>query len=312
MLAYFIRRVLQMIPTILGVILLLFLLFHFFAGDPAQVLAGKMPNAERIAAIRKELGLDESWLVQLWLFLKQVLTFDFGRSWTTNEPVRDILAARVPVTLTIMIPVWILEAVIAVVLALAVAYVRGSLTDRSVMAVCTAAMSISLLLYAVVGQWLFAYKLGLFPMIGWGDDLASNLSSYAQLPIMLILFVAVAPSLRLYRSFIVEEINQDYVRTARAKGASDNRVMFVHVLRNASIPIITNMALSIPGLVVGSFIIEQIFAIPGLGKEVILAVEKSDFPVIKAITVMIALLTMVANLLVDALYKVLDPRVELK
>ncbi|MBB5020108.1 peptide/nickel transport system permease protein [Chitinivorax tropicus] len=312
MFAYFLRRILQMIPTILGVILMLFLLFNFFAGDPAQILAGKMPNPERIAAIRKELGLDEPWFVQLWVFFKQVISFDYGRSWTTNEPVGQILSARLPATLTIMLPVWVLEAAIAVVLALGVAYVRGTLTDRVVMAICTASMSISLLLYAVVGQWVFGSVLGWAPVQGWGDSLATNLSTYAWLPIMLILFVAITPSLRLYRSFVVEEINQDYVRTARAKGVSDNRIMYVHVLRNAAIPIVTNMALSLPGLVVGSFIIEQIFSIPGIGREVIVAVEKSDFPVIKAITMMVAFVTMFANLFVDVLYKVLDPRVELK
>lgn len=310
--AYLLRRLWQMIPTLLGVILLLFILFAWVAGDPAQLLAGKMPDPRSIAAIRAELGLDQPWWVQLWIFLKQVCTFDFGRSWNTHEPVLQMLLQRAPVSLTIMLPVWLLDAVVSISLALVVAAVRGSLTDRAVMGVCTAAMSISLLLYAVLGQYVFAYWLGWFPVMGWGNSLGQNLLVYAPLPILLILAVSVVFSLRLYRSFIVEELDRDYVRTARAKGASETRILLVHVLRNAAIPIATNMALALPGLVVGSFIIEYVFAIPGLGREIILAVDRSDFPVIKAITVTLAILTMVANLLVDLIYHWLDPRVELK
>jgi peptide/nickel transport system permease protein len=312
MTAYFLRRLWQMIPTLLGVILLVFLLFNYFGGDPATILAGKMSNPQKIALIRQQLGLDEPFWVQIWIFVKQVFTFDFGRSWSTNQEVSQILLTKAPVSLTIMLPVWILEGIIATLLALAVAYRRGSLTDRVLMAICTAAMSISLLLYVVVGQYFFASVLDWFPSSGWSDDLGTNLTTFAPLPILLILLVALAPSLRLYRSFIVEETNQDYVRTARAKGATEHRVMLIHVLRNAAVPIVTNMAMALPGLFVGSFLIEQVFGIPGLGKEIVNAVTRSDFPVIKAITIYLAIATMVVNLLVDLLYKALDPRVELK
>ena len=180
------------------------------------------------------------------------------------------------------------------------------------MAICTAAMSISFLLYVVIGQYLFGYVLGWFPVMGWSDNFWVNISTYAPLPVLLALLVSMAPSTRLYRSFIVEETEHDYVRTARAKGASERRVMMVHVLRNAAIPIATNLALALPALFIGSFLIEKVFSIPGLGREVILAVDRSDFPVIKAITVYLAMLTMLVNLLVDLLYKWLDPRVQLK
>lgn len=312
MIAYFLRRLWQMIPTLAGVILLLFILFTLVAGDPAQILAGKMPNPARIAAIRAQLGLDEPVWVQLWLFVKQVATLDFGRSWSTNEPVMQMLANRMPVSLTIMLPVWLFDALIAVTLALMVARVRGALTDRAVMTICTVSMSVSLLLYAVIGQYLLAYRFEWFPVMGWGEGVLDNLGRYAQLPILLILAVSTAFSLRLYRSFIIEELGRDYVRTARAKGAGEGRVLLVHVLRNAAIPIATNLAMAIPGLVVGSFIIEQLFAIPGVGREIITAVDRSDFPVIKAVTILLALLTMAANLLVDLLYHWLDPRVEFK
>jgi peptide/nickel transport system permease protein len=181
-----------------------------------------------------------------------------------------------------------------------------------VMIVCTVGLSISILVYIIVFQYVFAYKLGWFPVQGWGNDFLENLIRYSSLPILIGLTVGIAPSLRLYRTFFLDEINQDYVRTARAKGLSENRIMWVHVLRNASIPIITNLMATLPGLLLGAFLIERFFSIPGIGREVILAVERSDFPVIKALTVYVAFATMASNLLADLMYKAVDPRVQLK
>ena len=310
--AYIIRRVWQMIPTMLGVILLVFVLFNWVGGDPAYVLAGKISNQEQIDNIRRQLGVDQPWFVQLWIFIKQVVTGDFGASWSTNEKVSHILATRLGPSLTVVLPLTILDALISIALALAVAYVRGSLTDRLVMIVCTVGLSISILVYIIVFQYVFAYKLGWFPVQGWGNSVAENLFVYSSLPILILLTVSIAPSLRLYRTFVLDEINQDYVRTGRAKGLSENRIMWMHVLRNASIPIITNLMASLPGLLLGAFLIERFFSIPGIGREVILAVERSDFPVIKALTVYVAFATMASNLLADLMYKWVDPRVQLK
>lgn len=312
MTAYIIRRLWQMIPTMLGVILLVFILFNWVGGDPAYVLAGKISNQEQIDNIRRQLGVDQPVWVQLWIFIKQVLTADFGASWSTNEKVGHILATRLGPSLTVLVPLLILETLFAIALSLAVAYVRGSLTDRGVMIICTVGLSISILVYIIVFQYFFAYKLGWFPVQGWGNSFVENLFVYSALPILIGLTVSIAPSLRLYRTFFLDEINQDYVRTARAKGLSENRIMWVHVLRNASIPIITNLMSSLPGLLLGSFLIERFFSIPGIGREVILAVERSDFPVIKAITVYVAFATMATNLLADLLYKAVDPRVQFK
>lgn len=312
MLAYLIRRVWQIIPTLIGVILLVFFLFHAVGGDPAEQLAGLISSPAQIAAIRRELGLDLPVWRQLWIFVTQVASFDFGNSWATNESVAHIFATRLPATLTIMVPVLILETVLGVILALAVAAVRGSLTDRIIMIVCTVAVSISFLVYIIVFQWLFAFRLGWFPVQGWSDSTWTNLVKYAPLPVMLAVFVSVAPQLRLYRSFLLEEIGQDYVRTARAKGVSERLVMLKHVLRNAMIPILTNIAIQVPTLFVGSFLLEVFFSIPGLGREIIVAVNRSDFPVIKAATVYLAMLTMLINLAADVLYKVVDPRVSFK
>ena len=312
MTAYVIRRLWQMIPTIAGVILLIFFLFNWVGGDPAQVLAGKISNPEQIANIRKQLGVDQPYWYQLWVFVQQVFTFDFGRSWSTNEEVSRILLTRVGPTLTIMIPVLVIETVLAVLFAIMVAYVRGSVTDRTIMIVCTVAMSISFLVYIIVFQWLFGFILGWFPVQGWSESFWKNLFTYAPLPIMLAVFVGLAPQLRLYRSFFLDEINQDYVRTARAKGLPEKKVMLKHVLRNAMIPILTNIGISLPGIFVGSFLLEVFFSVPGLGREIITAVNRSDFPVIKAVTVYLAMLTMIINLVVDVMYKFVDPRVSFK
>ena len=312
MTAYVIRRLWQMIPTIAGVILLIFFLFNWVGGDPAQVLAGKISNPEQIANIRKQLGVDQPYYVQLWYFVQQVFTFDFGRSWSTNEEVSRILLTRVGPTLTIMVPVLIIETFLAVIFAIMVAYVRGTLTDRTIMILCTTAMSISFLVYIIVGQYLFGFQWGIFPVQGWSESFTKNLVTYAPLPIILAVAVGLAPQLRLYRSFFLEEINQDYVRTARAKGLPEKKVMMKHVLRNALIPILTNIGIYLPSVFVGSFLLEVFFSIPGLGREIITAVNRSDFPVIKAVTVYLAMLTMIINLLVDVMYKYVDPRVSFK
>lgn len=301
-----------MIPTMLGVILLIFFLFNWVGGDPAYILAGKMANLEQIENIRQQLGVEQPYYVQLWIFIQQIVSFDYGLSWSTGEPVSQIIITRLGPSLTILIPLTILQTLIAIILALAVAAVRGSLTDRMIMMLCTIGMSISILVYIIVFQYVLAYQLSWFPVQGWSDSLTNNLFQYAMLPILIMLVVSIAPMLRLYRSFVLDEVNQDYVRTARAKGLRESRILGVHVLRNASIPIITDVMSSLPALLIGAFLIERFFGIPGIGREVIIAVERSDFPVIKAITVYVAVATMLFNLITDVIYKWIDPRIQLK
>jgi peptide/nickel transport system permease protein len=341
-----------MIPTLAGVILLIFFLFNAVGGDPALVLAGKITNKEQIDNIRKQLGVDQPYHVQLGYFTFEVATgftctykswkegptppkaedpkapakadaksdvkaapaagCSAVRSWATNEEVPKILATRIGPTLTIMIPVLVIETILGVILAIGVAYVRGTLTDRMIMMICTVAMSISFLVYIIVAQYYFGFKWGMFPVQGWTDDFWKNFTTYAPLPVMLAVFVGLAPALRLYRSFFLDEINHDYVRTARAKGLTETTVMLKHVLRNSMIPILTNVGIALPGIFVGSFLLEMFFSIPGLGREILTAVNRSDFPVIKAATVYLAMLTMIINLAVDVMYKFVDPRVSFK
>jgi peptide/nickel transport system permease protein len=301
-----------MIPTMLGVVLLVFLLFNWVGGDPAQVLAGKISNPEQIANIRKQLGVDLPYWQQLLIFIKQIVTADFGRSWSTNEEVRHIFITRIGPSATVMIPIMVLETLLGILLAMGVAYYRGSLTDRAIMVTCTIGMSISFLIYIIAGQYLFGFVLGWFPVQGWTDSTWKNLMTYVPLPVLLAVLVGLAPTIRLYRSVFLDELNHDYVRTARAKGLPEGTVMFKHVMRNAMIPILTNVSFYLPGLMLGSFLLEKFFSIPGLGRETITAVDRSDFPLIKAVTVYLAFATMFFNLLIDLLYKWVDPRVEFK
>ena len=312
MAAYLIRRLWQMVPTLAGVVLLVFFLFKYFGGDPAEILGGLNASPEQVNAIREQLGLNKPVWEQLWIFVKQILSFDWGRSWATNESVAHLFATRLPATLTVMTPILILQVLLAIPFALAVAYVRGSLTDRAIMVLTTVALSISFLVYVIVGQYVFAFQLGWFPVQGWTDSFWANLSRFAPLPVLLATMVSLSPQTRLYRTFFLDEIGQDYVRTARAKGLTERTILLKHVLRNAMIPILTNVAVELPGIFVGSFLIEVFFSIPGLGRETLLAVNRSDYPVIQAVTIYLAVITMGINLLTDLAYKLVDPRVVLK
>jgi peptide/nickel transport system permease protein len=312
MAAYLIRRLWQMIPTLIGVVLLVFFLFKYFGGDPAEILGGLNASPEQIQAIRDQLGLNKPVWEQLAIFFKQIVTFEWGKSWATNESVANLFMTRLPATLTVMVPILLLDVLLAIPFAMAVAYVRGSLTDRAIMVLSTVALSISFLVYVIVGQYLFAFQLGWFPVQGWSNSFWTNLAVYTPLPVMLAVLVGLAPQMRLYRTFFLDEIGQDYVRTARAKGLTEQTILMKHVLRNALIPILTNVAVALPGIFVGSFLIETFFSIPGLGREVLLAVNRSDYPVIQAVTIYIAVITMGVNLATDVLYKLADPRVVLK
>lgn len=312
---YLLRRLLQMIPTLLGIMLLVFVLFSWVGGDPAYILAGKIANPEKIAAIRAALGIDQPWYVQLWIFVQQVVTFDFGNSWTTDEPVSQIIFSRLVPSLTLLIPLTLIEIIVGVGLAMLIVRIRGTIFDSAIMASLTASMSISILVYIIVFQYFMASQWGWFPVQGWGGKGLAHLPEnlyFALLPIMIMVMVSLAPNLRLYRSFLIEEINQPYVRTARAKGLSDAQVLSRHVLRNAGVQITTYVISNLPVLLVGIFLIERFFSIPGIGREVISAVERSDFPIIKAITVYVAMATMLCNLLADVIASWLDPRIELR
>jgi peptide/nickel transport system permease protein len=311
MLVYVVRRLLGTIPTIFGVALITFILFNLVGGDPVYQMVGKHARQAQIDEIRHEYGLDQPLPVQFAAFLKQIVTFDFGRSYATRRQISDMILEGVGPSLSLAIPAFALTTVLAVLISLLVAYYRGRWIDKAVVIACVFGMSLPLLGYILFGQYFFAYKLGLFPISGYEPGLIDRLE-YVALPALIWIAVGLGYDVRFYRTAIIDETMQDYVRTARAKGLTEKRVFLKHVLKNSMVPILTNVVIQIPLLILGSFLLESFFGIPGLGRITIDAIQNSDFPVIKAMTVLEALLFIFGNLVTDVMYTLVDPRVSLR
>lgn len=311
MFAYLIRKLLSTIPTLLGVAVIVFLLFNVVGGDPTYQMLGRHADAKQIAELRHEYGLDQPQYIQFIQFLKQIVTFDFGRSYATKQPIGKMILDGLGPSLTLMIPAFFLTTFLAVSMGLLVAYFRGKWIDKLVVVICVFGMSVPVLAYILFGQYFLAFRLGLFPISGYESAWPEALN-YIALPMVIYVIANLGYDVRFYRTAILEETNQDYVRTARAKGLSEPRVFFKHVLKNSMVPILTNVVIEIPLLILGAFLLESFFGIPGLGSITIDAVHNSDFPVIKAMTILVAILYTLGNLATDILYTVVDPRVSLK
>lgn len=309
MIQYIIRRLLQMIPILVGVTLLIFLLFTFFGEDPARVALGSHATPEKIAALRSKWGLDQPLIVQYMQFWKEILTADFGRSFVSGERLSNMFKEGALVSLAVTMPPFIMGTVLNLIVAMLVAWYRGTVFDKFMSVIFTACMSVSFLVYVILLQYFLAYKLDMFEINGFIPGLKGL--PYLFLPWIILMIVHFGPDVRLYRSILLEEAKADYVRTARAKGLSEKKVMFKHVLKNAMIPVLTYTVVEVPFLVMGSFVLEKYFSIPGLGDLLVSSVNTGDFPVIKGVTIMIAVAYSLFNLLTDVLYALVDPRVKL-
>lgn len=309
MLSYILRRLLLAVPTVLGVALLTFLLFNAFGPDPVRAALGNHASPEAIANLRAQWGLDQSLVMQFVEFLRQIVTFDYGKSYVTNEDLGEQLKAGALVSLSVTAPPFIVGGIVNVLLALVIARWRDGLADKASRAFFIAGMSISALVYVLVLQYLLAYKLGWFPINGYVSGPGAVV--YLALPWLILLIVAMGPDIRLYRTLFLDEAGADYVRTARSKGATEGRVLLRHVLPNAWIPIITNNVTTLPFLILGSFLMERFFSIPGIGSLTIDALGRGDLPILKAVTVLGAIALVLFNLLSDLLYAWADPRVRL-
>ncbi len=307
--AYALRRLLQAVPTVLGVALITFLLFNAFGPDPVRVALGQHATPEAIANLRRQWGLDQSLVMQFLAFLRQIVTFDYGVSFVTGEDLATQLKAGALVSLSVTAPPFLVGSAVNIGLALFIARHREGLVDRAARVMFIAAMSVSGLVYVLVLQYLLAFKLGWFPISGYVRG--PGAVAYLGLPWLILMLLAMGPDIRLYRTLFLDETGADYVRTARAKGATEGRVLLRHVLPNAWVPIITNTVISIPFLILGSFLMERFFSIPGIGSLTIDALSRGDLPILKAVTVLIALALVVFNLLSDLLYAWADPRVRL-
>jgi len=310
MINYIIRQLLLGIPTIIGVTLVTFLLFNIFGGDPALQFLGKNATAEEIEAMRELYGFNKPLLAQYFDYLRQVLTFDFGRSFSTKEPVTTMIAGGVIPSLSLTLPALLSTSLLAISVSLLAAFYRGQPIDRILVIGAVFGMSISFLVYIVVGQYLLAFRFPLFQIHGYHAGLLERWQ-YLILPILIMVVVGLGYDTRYYRSVMVEETGKDYIVTAFAKGLSKPRVMFLHMLKNAMVPIVTRMMISVPFLVTGSLLLESFFGIPGLGSMLLEALGSSDLPVIKAYTVLISVLFILSNIATDVLYAVVDPRVRL-
>lgn len=311
MVKFIIRRVLYMIPILFGIALITFLLFNMAGGDPAAQAAGKYATAERIAEIRSELGLDGPLYVQFGRHLKQMATFDFGRSWSTKQTISSMFSSGIGASMALTVPAFVIAQIITIALALLIAFFRGSLFDKVSLIFCLALLSFSSLVYILAGQYVLAYQANIFPISGWDPSWIGRWQ-YLVLPITIYVVLSLGANVLFYRTVFIDQLHMDYVRTARSKGLSDTVIMFKHILRNALIPIITVIVAQMPFLIVGSLLIEAFFQTPGLGGMTYQAINNADFPVIKAMTMIGAILYLVFQLISDILYAVVDPRIQVR
>ena len=321
MLRYAARRLLELIPTTLGILLLAFVLFNVVVGSsPALTILGKGADERSIAAFNKRYGYDKPLIVGKWgsvegekawkglldsqfcSFVKGVATGDLGYSTKMNEPVKDVLKRGVGPSLSLTVPILVAGTLFALALAMLSAAFRGGAVDKTILFFSAALMSV---IWVLLGQFLLAFKAGWFPI--WGDGGAM----YLALPVIIGIVSSLGMDVRFYRTAILDELFKPYVLTARSKGLSRVVIMTRHVLRNALIPIVTYISLSIPYLFTGSLLLESFFGIPGLGSVSINAIQSGDLAVVRALVVFGALVYQVVNLATDLLYAVLDPRIRL-
>jgi len=313
---YLLRRLLYNVPVYLGVILLVMLILR--TNDPIYSHLGKNASQEDYDAFARKVGLDQTFVVQYFTFLGRLVRLDFTEdSW--DQPgvsVGQTLRRAVGPSLAITIPSLVITTALSVAFGLISAFRRGRPLDRILVLLCVLGMSISSLVYIIFGQYWGAYLLyqrtgqEVFAIDGYEPGLR-HWAHYCLLPVIINVVVAMGYDTRFYRAVMVEESTRDYLTTARAKGASEGKVMFVHMLKNAMIPIVTQVAISLPFLITGSILLEMYFGIPGMGRELILAVNSNDFPVVQTFTAVFAALYILTNILTDAAYALVDPRVRL-
>lgn len=326
MLRYIIRRVLYAIPIILGVNLITFVLF-FGVTSPdqmaRQILGDRNTTQEDIETWKRERGYDKP---RLWnseasgighvtdtIFFKKtvaLLWFDFGVSDQNQRSIGREIHRRMGPSLMIAIPMFLGALLASLVLSMLVAHYRGTYLDVVALFICVVLMSISELFYIIGGQYLAGKELRLFPISGWGVGIASF--KFTTMPFLIGVMVRLGFDVRFYRAVFLEEINKDYVRTARSKGLGENSVLFGHVLKNAMIPILTGVVMILPFLFLGNLLLENFFMIPGLGSYTIEAIEGKDFAVVRAMVFLGALLYVIGTLLTDISYTLVDPRMRLQ
>lgn len=311
MLNFLFRRVLAAMPVLMVVAIIVFMMLRMTPGDPAAVIVGDGASAADINRVRTELGLDQALPVQFLAWLGQVLQGDLGYSFFYKMEVSQLIAQRLGPTLSVAGWTMVLTVLIAVPLGLLAAWRRGGWLDRFIMAASVAGLSIPVFVGGYVLIWLFSMQLGWLPSQGYtpyAQGVLPWLSGLA-LPCLTLAVLYTALIARVTRAAVSEALTEDFVRTVRAKGVSELRLMLRHALTNAAVPIVTVIGLSLAGLISGVVVTETIFAIPGVGQLTVDAVLSRDYPLIQGITIFFSLVYVVINLLVDLSYLMLDPRI---
>lgn len=311
MLNFLIRRVLAVLPVLTVVAVIVFMMLRMTPGDPAAVIAGDGASADDIARVRSELGLDQALPLQFLAWVWQVLQGDLGYSFFYKMEVTQLIAQRLGPTLSVAGWTMVLTVLMAVPLGLLAAWRRGGWLDRSIMAISVAGLSIPVFVGGYVLIWLFSMQLGWLPSQGY-TPYAQGVLPWLRgltLPCLTLAVLYTALIARVTRAAVSEALTEDFVRTVRAKGVSELRLMLCHALTNAAVPIVTVIGLSLAGLISGVVVTETIFAIPGVGQLTVDAVLSRDYPLIQGITVFFSLVYVLINMLVDLSYLLLDPRI---
>jgi peptide/nickel transport system permease protein len=311
MLSYILRRILSTLPVMGIVAMFVFSLLYLTPGDPAAVIAGDQASAADIEKIRQGLGLDRPFLVQFGAWSWGILHGDLGTSIFTNLPVASLIAQRIEPTLSLMAITLVLTILIAVPLGVMAAWKAGTLIDRGIMAFAVFAFSLPVFVVGYVLAYVFALELEWLPVQGY-TPLAQGVWPWLQnliLPSIALGSVYIALIARITRASMLEVLQQDYIRTARAKGLDQRSILFVHALKNAAVPIVTVIGIGIALLIGGAVVTESVFAIPGLGRLTIDAILRRDYPVIQGIVLLFSFVYVLVNLMVDITYTLVDPRI---
>lgn len=311
MTAYLLRRLLLMLPVAFLVTVGVFLLIHLSPGDPALIILGEDRSPQAIAQIHQELGLDKPLYVQYVIWLDHIAHGDWGRSITTHQPVAIAITERLPATFELGITALVWSLLVAIPLGTIAAVRRGSVADQLASGVTVAGVSIPNFFIGIVLIFVLSVSLRLFPFGGYVPFFQDPLESlhHVALPAIALGTAGAAINMRFTRSSMIEVLSHDYIRTAWAKGASWRRVVFVHALKNALIPVVTIVGLQIGGIIEGAVVTETVFTWPGVGRLAVESIFNRDYTVVQGIVLVAAFSYMSANLLVDLIYAWLDPRI---
>ena len=311
MLAFVARRLLATIPVMIMVAVVIFSILRLTPGDPAAIIAGDNATASQLEEIRTHMGLDKPIYIQFGLWLGQLLRGDLGVSLMSGLPVTELIADRMGPSTALALSTILLSVVVAVPLGIIAAARQGKTLDRAVMMFSVVGFSVPVFVTGYALIYLLAIQLDWFPVQGY-RPLSSGFWPFMQrlvLPTLALSTIYIALIARIARSSIIEVLNEDYIRTARAKGVKESGVLIGHALRNAAVPIVTVIGLGVAMLISGVVVSESVFNLPGLGRLVVEAVLARDYPVIQGVILLFSFIYVLINLIVDILYTVFDPRI---